>query len=83
MIVACIQERSSQPGYIVLRTLESPLMKACKKGHFDENKDVICNLFHSDVDKEQLRVQLQLLGANFDMVTADEAVHRGHYLRHA
>ena len=46
-------------------------MKACNKEHHDEGLDVICNLYHSDFDKEQPRVQLQLLGANYDVVTAD------------
>ena len=38
--------------------------------------DVICNLFvyHSKFDKEQILVQLQLLDANFDVVTAYRAM---------
>ena len=53
-------------------------MKACRKGHYDEDLDVICNTNHADFDKEQLRVQLQLLAANFDVVTltADEYISR-------
>ena len=40
MIVACIQDQFDQPGYTVLRTLESLLMKACTKGHCDEGEDM-------------------------------------------
>ena len=56
-------------------------MKACiglyiyKKGHHDEDMDVICYLYHSDFDKEQIRVQLQLLGVDLDVVTPDGAMN--------
>ena len=40
--------------------------------------DVICNLYHSDFDKEQILVQLQLLGASFDVVPADGAMNIFH-----
>ena len=69
IIVACIQDRFDQPGYTVLRTLESLITKACKKEDYDDDLDVICRTYQSDFDKEQLRVQLQLLGDNFDVVT--------------
>ena len=36
------------------------------KGHHDEDLDVICNLYHSEFDKEHIRVQLLLLGVGFD-----------------
>ena len=32
-IIVCTQNRFDQPGYIVLHTLASLLMKACKKWH--------------------------------------------------
>ena len=41
------------------------------KGHHDEDLDVICHLYHSEFDKEHIRVQLLLLGVDFDVVTAD------------
>ena len=41
----------------------------------DEDLDVISNLYHSDFDKEQSRVQLQLLSVDFDVMTADGASH--------
>ena len=53
-------------------------MKACKKEYYDEDLGVICNTNHSDFDKEQLRVQLQLLGDNLDVVTADGAMNIFH-----
>ena len=40
--------------------------------------NVICNMYHSDFDKKQYRVQLQLLGANFDVVTADGVMNMFH-----
>ena len=46
IIVACIQDQFDQHGHTILRTLESLLMKACKKDHHDENMDVICNLYY-------------------------------------
>ena len=49
------------------------VMKACKKRYHGEDMDVLCNLYHSDFDKEQMLVQLQLLGANFDVVQVDGA----------
>ena len=48
-------------------------MKARKKRYHDEDLDLICHLYHSDFDKEQMLVQLQLLGASFDVVQADGA----------
>ena len=48
------------------------------KEDYDEELDVICNTYYSDFDKEQLRVQLQLLAANFVVVTADGAVNIFH-----
>ena len=46
IIVACIQDQFDQHGHTILRTLESLLMKACKKDHHDEDLDVICNLYY-------------------------------------
>ena len=45
---------------------------------YDEDLDVICNLYHSDFDNEHIRTQLQLLGANFDVVTAGGAMNIFH-----
>ena len=55
-------------------------MKACKKGHHDGALDIICHLYHSDFDKEQMHVQLQLLHGrySFDVVPADAAMHIFH-----
>ena len=50
-------------------------MKACKKEHYDEDLDVICNLYDSDFAKEPIRVQLQQLGVDYDVVTADGAMN--------
>ena len=36
--------------------------------------DVICHLYHSDFDKEQIRVLLQLLGVDFYFVTGGGAM---------
>ena len=79
-IVACIQNRFYQPGYTVLHTEESLLMKVCKKVIVTRifHLNVICNMYHSDFDNKQLRVQLQLLGTNFDVVTADGAMNMFH-----
>ena len=76
IIVACIQDQFYQHGHTILRTLESLLMK----DRHDEDLDVICNLYyyHSDFDKEHIIVQLQLLGANFDVVPADGAMNIFH-----
>ena len=49
------------------------------KGHHDEDLDVICHLYHSEFDKEHIRVQLLLLGVDFDVLTADGAIE---YLSH-
>ncbi len=46
IIVACIQDQFDQHGRTILRTLESLLMKACKKDPHDEDLDVICNLYY-------------------------------------
>ena len=73
-IVACIQDRSDQPGHTILGALLSLLMKPCKKGNHDEDVDVSCHLYHSDFNKEQIRVHLQLLGVDFEVVTADGAM---------
>ena len=34
--VACIQDRSDQPGHTIVRTLQSLLVKACEKGNHGE-----------------------------------------------
>ena len=47
IIVACIQDQFDQHGHTIRRTLESLLMKACKKDHNDEDLDVICNLYYT------------------------------------
>ena len=39
---------------------------------------LFCNMCYSAFDKEQPRVQLQLLGANFNVVTADGAMNIFH-----
>ena len=56
-IVACIHCRFYQPGYNVLRTLESLLMTACKKEDYVEN----------DLNNFCFQLQLQ----NLDVMTVD------------
>ena len=54
-------------------------MKLCKKRHHDEDLNVICNLYHSDFDKEQICIQLQLLhDVDLDVLTADRAMNIFH-----
>ena len=48
------------------------------KGHHAEDLDVICHLYHSEFDKEHIRVQLLMLGVDFDVVTADGAMNIFH-----
>ena len=40
------------------------------KGNHADDLDVICHLYHSEFDKEHIRVQLLMLGDYFDVVTA-------------
>ena len=45
------------------------------KGHHAEDMDATCHLNHSEFDKEHIRVQLLMLGVDFDVVTADGAMN--------
>ena len=54
----------------------------CLMGHHDEDLDVICHLYHSEFDKEHIRVRLLLLGVDFDVVTADGAMNIFHVKKH-
>ena len=61
-------------------------MKAFNKEHHFEDLDVLCNLYLSDFDKEQIRVQLHLQGDSFDVVpvvTANGAMNIFHKGEHA
>ncbi len=46
--------------------------------HHGKDVDVICHLDHSDFDKEQIRVQMLLLGVDFYVVTANGAMIKCH-----
>ena len=68
-----------QPGYIVLcrPTLESLLMKTCKKGHIMTRiwtSFAIYLWITRNSTKNKILVQLQLFDANFDFVTAHGAM---------
>ena len=63
LITNCIQERFDQPGYRIYQSLESLLMKACKKEEIAEN--AVCTFYGNDFDKILLRSQLQTFGIHF------------------
>ena len=65
LIVNCIQARFDQPGYRLYRSLESLLMKACKKEETAEILDTVCTFYSDDFDKEVLRCQLHTFGIHF------------------
>ena len=68
LITNCVQERFDQPGYRIYQSLETLLIKASKRGEFQENLDDVCAFYHDDFDKELLHSQLQTFGIHFQTV---------------
>ena len=65
IIVVCIESRFNQPGYRIYRSLESLLMKACKKEDMESDLEAVCEFYRDDFNKELLCAQLQTLGVHF------------------
>ena len=61
LITNCVQERFDQPGYRIYRSLETLLIKASKRGEFQENLDHVCAFYHDDFEKEFLHSQLEYI----------------------
>ena len=68
LIANCVQERLDQPGYRIYQSLETLLIKASKRGEFQENLDDVCVFYHDNFDKDLLHSQLQTFGIHFQTV---------------
>ena len=75
LITNCVQERFNKPGYKIYRSLETLLMKACKKQELEESLDAVYTFYGDDFDKELLHSQLQTFGIHFQD-TVEEPVQQ-------
>ena len=66
LIVNCIEGRFDQPGYRKYQSIESLLIKACKREEWKSDLEVVCKTYKDDFDKDLLCTQLNILGANFN-----------------
>ena len=64
LVIEAIKDRFDQPGYAIYRNLEELLVKGASGEEFDDQKKLVCELYH-EIDGTQLNVQLESLAAYF------------------
>ncbi len=64
LIISCITDRFSQPGYEIYKSIESVLSKACNQEDFTPDLDVVCDFYRDDFNKQLLQTQLEVLKAH-------------------
>ena len=73
LVISSIKERFDQPGYDIYKNLEELLLKTLKK---EENNDcflAVTNFYGSDLNPNELLLQLNVLQANFPPKIAKSA----------
>ena len=70
LIISCITDRFSQPGYAIYKSLESLLIKACKQEEF---KADFCEFYQDDFNRDLLCTQLVTLGVHFQQVNSSSS----------
>ena len=57
LVIEAIKDRFDQPGYAIYRNLEELLVKGASGEEFDDQKKLVCELYH-EIDGTQFNVQL-------------------------
>jgi hypothetical protein len=67
LVMASVRERFDQPGYRVLRNVEDLLIKSAQPEQQERSVelDAVCEFYSSDLDKDRLNVQLDMLRTHF------------------
>ena len=65
-IVNCIQDSFGQLCYRIYQSIESLLLKACKKEETQVILETVCKFYGYDFDKEVLRCQIHTFGIHFN-----------------
>lgn len=67
LAMASVKDRFDQPGYRVLQNVEDLLIKSAQpiRTEFTEELDFVCEFYGSDVNRDRLEAQLQVLRAHF------------------
>ena len=65
-IIACIEARFDQPGYLILRQLESLLIKAVNKEDFSSELESVSRFYDTEIDEALLVTHLHTLSAIFN-----------------
>ena len=64
IIYTFIHTKSLQPGYHVYSKLEELVPKAANKESFEEELKFLIDFYKDDLNEDQLKVQLDILGSN-------------------
>ena len=64
LLLSAIKSRIDQPGYHVYSKLEELVLKAANKESFEEELKFLIDFYKDDLNEDQLRVQLDILGSN-------------------
>ena len=64
LIIQSIKQRFDQPGYRVYQCLESLILKAARKEDFSDELKSVTEVYGSDLDENNLQIQLQTFSAN-------------------
>lgn len=65
LVINGIKNRFDQPGYKIYSNLEELLVKAAKKCPFDEELEFVSDFYKDDLDKEELKMHLDIMAADF------------------
>ena len=64
-VVNCVRQRFNQPGYAVYKHLVDLLLKAARCETYNTEYDFILQFYGNDLDKLNLKIQLDLLATQF------------------
>ena len=64
-VVNCVRQRFNQPGYAVYKHLVDLLLKAARCETYNTEYDFIVQFYGTDLDKFNLKIQLDLLATQF------------------
>ena len=73
MMINCIKQRFSQPGYQSFQSMETLLIKACMQENFDSELSDVCQTYQGDLDEDLLQAQLLTLGVSYSQSEQEDS----------
>ena len=75
LITVAIETWFQQSGYKVYCKLEDVLLKAANKKNYEDSLEFVCNFYKEDVNRDQLKLQLDVMASNLPEDAAPWDLH--------